>query len=157
MNFTPQRGRGRAAVTIDITALIDVVFLLLIFLLVTTTFRKDDHAFMLDLPTSSAEEVQVTVDKTAVFVDRKGGLHLLVISEGSTPDAKPSPTQAMSQEVLTSKLKALYTQDPNREIAIRGEKEANFQRMVDVIAVVKDVGFRRIWFPYDHAQPRGPD
>ena len=54
------RGRGRAQTVIDITSLLDVVFLLIIFLIVTTTFRKNEHAFVVELPTSGTEVVEVT-------------------------------------------------------------------------------------------------
>ncbi len=153
MNFAGGRNRGRALVTIDITALIDVVFLLLIFLLVTTTFRKDDHAFLIEMPTSSAKEVSVTIDKTTVYVDKTGGLHLLLMPANGAPTA-PSKATKVSPEALTQKLTALYAKDPEQEIAIRGERKAQFQRMVDVIAIIKDVGFRKVWFPYEHDTPK---
>ncbi len=64
MNFRKAKKGSKALVTLDMTALIDVVFLLLIFLLVTTTFRRDEHAFVIDLVNSSSEQVTVTTDKS---------------------------------------------------------------------------------------------
>jgi biopolymer transport protein ExbD len=150
MNFRNALSRKRPLVAIDITALIDVVFLLLIFLLVTTTFRKDEHAFLIELPTAGVEEVSVTVDKTTVFVDRDGGLHLLTMASGQPVDpGSTSNATRVTPAELTTRLTTLHKKNPDQEIAVRGERQANFQKMVDVIAVIKNVGFRRIWFPYE--------
>ncbi|MFC3151574.1 ExbD/TolR family protein [Litoribrevibacter euphylliae] len=51
MNF---RTKKRDDVSVDLTPLIDVVFLLLIFFMVSTTFTKETH-LEIDLPESSAE------------------------------------------------------------------------------------------------------
>ena len=51
MNFRSQK---REEVSIDLTPLIDVVFLLLIFFMVSTTFTKETH-LEIDLPESSTE------------------------------------------------------------------------------------------------------
>ena len=42
----------REMISMELTPLIDVVFLLLIFFLVTSTFKKDEFALLLKLPTS---------------------------------------------------------------------------------------------------------
>jgi biopolymer transport protein ExbD len=44
------RRKRRETLTADLTPLIDVVFLLLIFFLVTSVFRKDELALLLKLP-----------------------------------------------------------------------------------------------------------
>lgn len=46
------RRSRRETLTMDLTPLIDVVFLLLIFFLVTSTFKKDELALLLKLPKS---------------------------------------------------------------------------------------------------------
>ena len=81
MRFRPQRASRRLDAAIDITSLVDVVFLLLIFLLVTTTFKRQEHAFPIELPTSAVEQITVTTDKTTVFIDQSGGVRLLVVPE----------------------------------------------------------------------------
>ena len=42
--------RRRESLTLDMTPLVDVVFLLLIFFLVTSVFKKDELALLLNLP-----------------------------------------------------------------------------------------------------------
>lgn len=51
--------KKREIITPDITPLIDVVFILLIFFIVSSVFKKDELALVLNLPTSSAQEIEL--------------------------------------------------------------------------------------------------
>lgn len=46
------RRQRRESLTMDLTPLIDMVFLLLVFFLVTSTFKKDELALLMKLPKS---------------------------------------------------------------------------------------------------------
>ena len=147
MNFRQARGGGRTAATIDITSLVDVVFLLLIFLLVTTTFKRDEHAFPIELPTAGVEQVVVSSDKTTIFVTAAGSLHLLMVPTDA--EGGMAKTEEVSREALITKLQALHTRRPDAPIGIRAEKDTSYQKMIDVVALVEQAGFRNIWFPYE--------
>ncbi len=150
MNLRPTKRRARAATAIDITSLVDVVFLLLIFLLVTTTFKKQEHSFPIDLPTAGVEQVTITSDKTTIFISRSGELHLLTVpldGEGAEGSAT-ADVEAVSRDQLAVRLAELYRRRPDTPIAIRGDNETRYQKMIDVVALVEQAGFRNIWFPY---------
>ncbi len=70
MNLRPDRSDER--VDINLTPLIDVVFLLLIFFMVSTTF--DRHAKLkVELPEASAQKEQQQIDEPVVLsIDAKG-------------------------------------------------------------------------------------
>ena len=141
--------RRRSGATVELTPLIDVVLLLLIFLLVTTQFRRDQHAFPIQLPTSSIEQVTVTTDKTTVFVDATGALHLLVVPADAPPGSDDlSQAKAVTAQELEEELRAMHARRPDAPVAIRGEASTSYQAMIDVVAVLERVGFRNIWFPY---------
>ena len=53
--------KKREFLTPDLTPLIDVVFLLLIFFLVSSAFKKEELALILNLPTSKEAEEKVTM------------------------------------------------------------------------------------------------
>jgi len=144
-------------VAIDITSLVDVVFLLLIFLLVTTTFKKDEHAFPITLPTSSHASVTVTTDKTTVFIDGEGTFHLLVIP-ADAPMGSVDETMAVpvTEEELRARLLAIHAKTPSTPIAIKGEKSTSYQDMVNVVSLLEDVGFRQIFFPYQLQENSAP-
>ena len=70
MNLRPQERRSPE---VDITPLIDVVFLLLIFFMVSTTFDRESQ-ILIELPEASGEEavhepkeLEITIDPTGIF------------------------------------------------------------------------------------------
>lgn len=78
MNF--RRQRNREEVSVNLTPLIDVVFLLLIFFMVSTTFTKETH-LAIDLPASSgalqpeqSQQVEITISKSGEFSVNGQGL-----------------------------------------------------------------------------------
>tara|TARA_R110000850_G_scaffold271566_1_gene405957 strand:+ start:325 stop:744 length:420 start_codon:yes stop_codon:yes gene_type:complete len=58
-------------VSVDLTPMIDVVFLLLIFFMVSTTFTKESH-LEIDLPQSSAEPAKPAIDEIEVVINAAG-------------------------------------------------------------------------------------
>lgn len=151
MNFrgTAGRQRRRSQAVIEITSLIDVVFLLLIFLLITTTFKQQEYAFVIDLPTSSSEQVTVSTDKTTVFITKEGDTYLLELPPGEAPGPPlPGSDKKVDAATLQRRLKALHEKTPDAQIAIRAEKSTSYQSMMDVVGTLQDIGFRNIWFPY---------
>jgi len=59
--------KRRETLGLDLTPIIDVVFILLIFFIVSSVFKKEELALVLDLPNSSAKEMEV--DKDQVFIE----------------------------------------------------------------------------------------
>ncbi|HJE02938.1 biopolymer transport protein ExbD [Aliarcobacter thereius] len=59
--------KRREQLGLDLTPIIDVVFILLIFFLVTSVFKKEELALMLDLPKAEAKGVQVKTEQ--VFIE----------------------------------------------------------------------------------------
>jgi biopolymer transport protein ExbD len=73
MNLSP--GHKEESVEVNLTPLIDVVFLLLIFFMVTTTF--DQHAKLkVSLPESSAKASQQQESPLVLSIDAKGNYFL---------------------------------------------------------------------------------
>jgi biopolymer transport protein ExbD len=58
--------RRREPLSPDMTPLIDVVFLLLIFFLVSTSFKKDELALLLNLPTSQASQEMIAKEEVNI-------------------------------------------------------------------------------------------
>jgi biopolymer transport protein ExbD len=150
-----QRRKSRTRLAVDITALLDVTFNLIIFLVVTTNFHKEEHAFIIELPTASNENVQVATDKTTVYVTRSGELYLLRVAadEPATGPVAVDTNQKLTREALMRELKALYDKDKELPIAVRGEKDASYQTLMDVVSAIQEVGFKSVWFPYELEQP----
>ena len=79
--------RERQEATVEMTPLIDVVFLLLIFFMVSTTFIRETQ-LKIELPEASGELLEIEEDVIEVTVDRLGDYavndRLLVNSEMRT-------------------------------------------------------------------------
>ena len=82
-----KRRRGRHEATVELTPLIDVVFLLLIFFMVSTTFVRETQ-LKIDLPEASGEVQEVEPETIEIIIDRRGEYsvsgRLLVNSEKRT-------------------------------------------------------------------------
>jgi biopolymer transport protein ExbD len=68
--------KKRESIAPDLTPLIDVVFILLIFFIVSSVFKKEELALVLDLPSSQAQALEIkekeifielSSDKLALF------------------------------------------------------------------------------------------
>ena len=57
MKIERTKRRGKGELTLEITPLIDVVFLLLIFFLVATTFEDINSGIKIELPQSTIREI----------------------------------------------------------------------------------------------------
>ena len=63
--------RARQEVEVNLTPLIDVVFLLLIFFMVSTTFTKETH-LSIDLPESNSQSNRVADLQIEILITREG-------------------------------------------------------------------------------------
>ena len=126
MNFRPAK-KGRSLI-INITSLIDVMFLLLIFFMVTSTFRNQP-AINLVLPRSST--ASETVDTpTIVFLTATGDVFL--------NDAPVAP------EDLAPALERLHVSTGDDRIVLRADQDASHGRVVEMIDTIKQSGFTRV-------------
>lgn len=62
--------KKRSTITPDLTPLIDVVFILLIFFIVSSVFKKEELALFLDLPSSSAQELEVEKKEISIEISK---------------------------------------------------------------------------------------
>jgi len=65
----------REEMSVNLTPLIDVVFLLLIFFMVTTTFREESE-IEIDLPQASNQPVEQVGNPLEVVIDRDGRFYI---------------------------------------------------------------------------------
>ena len=68
MQFRRQKNQQ---VDVNLTPLIDVVFLLLIFFMVSTSFTKETH-LSLDLPEATGDESTVAVESVEITISTNG-------------------------------------------------------------------------------------
>ncbi|MCB1181800.1 biopolymer transporter ExbD [bacterium] len=126
MRFRPQK-KGRSLI-INVTTLIDVMFLLLIFFMVTSTF-KNQPAVNLVLPRSAT--ATETVDTPSVLYltrDDRIFLNDTEVDETRLPE-------------LLGRLRASTGED---RMVLRADEAASHGRVVALIDTIKQSGFTRV-------------
>ncbi len=108
MHFKRQ---NTTALTVDVTPLIDVVFLLLIFFMVSTTFTKESH-ISLNLPEATGEEKTQQPHQIELLIDINGQY---VINERSLVSTKIETIKTALLEVAAGDLTTplIITADAN--------------------------------------------
>jgi biopolymer transport protein ExbD len=151
MNFRAGGRRRRFDVVIDITSLVDVVFQLLIFLVITTTYKKDEHAFAIDLPTATETDLIVSVqeDRPTVFIGREGELFFLSLPDEADPAALAAAGQPITAEQLEERLRALAAARPDVELSVKAQLDTPYQRFIDVMNLARKVGLKNVILPYE--------
>lgn len=133
MNLRPKRQQDSNLV--DITPLIDVVFLLLIFFMVSTTFDKETR-LKVDLPEASTEASASPVEeKIEIVIDPSG--HFFVNNE-----------ELIRHDLHTLK-KALWNISqgrPDIPVVITGDKSAPYQAAMTVLDAAGQMGLTRLSF-----------
>ncbi len=137
MNFNSQQEQDETG--IELTPLIDVVFLLLIFFMISTTFTKET-SLKINLPESSGEqtgnapssvEVQVGANSQyAIASDVDGAAKALINSE---------------RETLKSALSE-YQQSEGLLLIIRADKKAPHEAVIRVMDVAQEIGLQNVTF-----------
>jgi biopolymer transport protein ExbD len=126
VKFRPaKKGRG---LILNVTSLIDVMFLLLIFFMVTSTF-KNQPAINLVLPRSAT--ASETVDTPSVLyltADDRIFLNDAEVDEARLPE-------------LLGQLRASSAED---RMVLRADKDASHGRVVALIDTIKQSGFTRV-------------
>ncbi len=130
MNFRP--GRRRDEFGIDLMPLIDVVFLLLIFFLITTSFTR---------PREEREiEVNLPSGVTGSEASSEEPVELVVTSEGDVRFEGEAP----AGNTLEEQLKTLKEERPEAAIMLRGDTEAAHGKVVETLDAIKASGFQKV-------------
>lgn len=126
---------------IELTPLIDVVFLLLIFFMVTTTFTEESE-LKINLPESQQNnEATVTPDTVEVYVNQSSGYAV------KAPSAKaPQLLVNNSRETLYRALKPFQKQRDDILLVIRADKLATHESVIQVMDIAQQVGLTRVTF-----------
>lgn len=132
MNF--QRGKGRDEPEINLIPMIDVLLVILIFLMVTTTFSQIAE-LQINLPSADAEKQEQKPDEIVVAVDATGRY---VINR--VPLASPD-VDALS---LAMRRAAGDRTDP--VVVINADAQASHQSVVNVMEAARLAGYSRISF-----------
>jgi biopolymer transport protein ExbD len=114
-----------------IVSLIDILAILLIFVIVTTTFKRDQPAVVINLPDSKTATAAPSVaDRAVLSISKESRLYL---------DGKPVELANLKQALLE-----MLAATPNRGLALNADKQAPFGVVISVMDVLKEANVRNV-------------
>jgi len=121
-------GKRKDSPDVNLTPLIDVVFLLLIFFMVSTTFKKET-AIKIDLPEATAKPVTSKKEKFELVVDSRGRYFL-------------NKKQLVNQDLKTVKqvLSKNLGRHSKRPVIIRADSKAPHGSVVTIMDAARQLG-----------------
>jgi len=136
MNFSR---RNRQPLEITLTPMIDVVFLLLIFFMVTTTFSQQSE-LKINLPEAKGVESE-SKEKMIVLTINADGLYFINGDDGL-------PHQLVNQKNETLRRALIQTAGKTRLIpfVISADSKTDHQSVVTVLDIASQLGFKKITF-----------
>ncbi|MHB8914694.1 MAG: ExbD/TolR family protein [Thiobacillus sp.] len=138
MNF--QRDHRRDEPEINLIPLIDVLLVILIFLMVTTTYARFSE-LKINLPTSGAEQTPNKPKQIEVTVDASGNYQ---INDALLTQASPT--------TLATALKQAAGNDNDPVLVINADAKATHQSVINVMEAARQLGMSRITFATQTAQ-----
>jgi len=126
--------RSGGTLILEITPLIDVVFLLLIFFMLATSF-DERSAFKIDLPKSTAAKTKSTLKEVQVLVDKDRNVYLRYTdNSGKSQNEKLDLTSFVS--VVSEKL----NNSENKDVIISADKDIDYGFIVEIMSLLKESG-----------------
>ncbi len=130
MNFRARR--KRPVTLLDMTPLIDVVFQLLIFFLLTSTYVQDQQrssaSVPVELPESSLSATETPADDLVVSIDERGEVFI--------------GDERFELNELSVQLTRVAQVNPNTIVLLRGDQRVPYGRIGEVMAIIRAAGLR---------------
>jgi biopolymer transport protein ExbD len=132
MNF--RRGKAREEPEINLVPLIDVMMVILIFLMITTTYSKYTE-LQINLPTADAEKQLERPNEVAVLVNAQGQY---VINK--------APVAYSSIDQLAGELRRAASSLKEPVVVISADANATHQSVIRVMEAARSAGLSQITF-----------
>ncbi|RIK73758.1 MAG: hypothetical protein DCC68_24325 [Planctomycetota bacterium] len=118
----------RPGLTLDMTPLIDCVFQLLIFFMLSSTFLTP--ALELELPEASARAADAPPEQVFLSITTKGELYL--------------NQEPIAWDALETRLAGVLSASAHKVVTVRGDKEMQFDYFVRAFSAAQAAGATRI-------------
>jgi biopolymer transport protein ExbD len=114
---------------IELTPIIDMVFLLLIFFLAATTFHQSEREMQIALPAaSSAGPISTALREIVINVDENGRI---IVSGG-----------VLEPEDLRTLINDAVAANPDQKVTVRGDRTTAYANIVQVLDICKGGGIQ---------------
>jgi biopolymer transport protein TolR len=135
MAMTTGNGRGRLAASryrpmsdINVTPLVDVMLVLLVVFMVTAPLLT--VGVPVDLPQTQAPPINEPKEPTVITLNKDGEIF---IQEAMVP-----------MDTLVAKLQAITGSNPDAVLYVRGDKDINYGKVLEVMSLISNAGFHKV-------------
>ena len=128
--------RTRAGPLLPMSAMVDILFLLLIFFITTASFQEQEKQIDVDVPVYESPAHASGKTQTVIAV-KEGGV---VIMGGEEFNLGTDG----EKDRFHQKLVGLHTLYPEESILVRGDKETRYGIVIRVIDLVRDAKFTNV-------------
>ena len=126
--------RSGGTLVLEITPLIDVVFLLLIFFMLATSF-DERSAFKIDLPKSTVAKTKSTLKEVQVLVDKEKNIYLRY-----TDNSGKSQSEKLDLSSFVSVVSEKLNNSENKDVIISADKDIDYGFIVEIMSLLKESG-----------------
>ena len=126
--------RSGGTLVLEITPLIDVVFLLLIFFMLATSF-DERSAFKIDLPKSTAAKTKSTLKEVQVLVDKDRNVYVRF-----TDNSGKSQNESLDLTSFVSVVSEKLNNSENKDVIISADKDIDYGFIVEIMSLLKESG-----------------
>ena len=116
---------------INLSSMIDVMFILIIFFLVTTTFKEEEIDHLVNLPVDARNQaLSESAGKMVKINVRKSGAYVLMGKQ-------------VTEEQLSEWMKTEADKDPKVKVLIRADRDVKHLYVANVLSICGHVGVPR--------------
>ena len=109
----------RSRAQVPIVPMIDILFILLVFFIVSTTFKKPREVLHIELPTiKEIPSDKITDTRSVIAVDAEGNITL--------------DTLAVPEGLLDAYLMAYQKQNPGRKLELEADRRLSLERLLGI-------------------------
>jgi biopolymer transport protein ExbD len=122
---------GEVLSDINVTPLVDVMLVLLIIFIITVPVALKEHK--VNLPKASNLPTQTKPEDVTIAVDKSGEIYW-------------NARLLANQDALKTELRAAARQQPQPEVHIRGDSDARYMYVGQVLVAAQQIGIRKVAF-----------
>lgn len=127
-NIFYRKGKSGVINSINVTPLVDVMLVLLIIFMITSPMLVT--GISVDLPNSKAKPIAGQDEPVSITVDRFGGTYI--------------NSRKINQQNLVEKLRAITSEKYDTRIFVRGDKLADYGKVIKVVGLINSAGFSKV-------------
>jgi len=134
------QSRYRPLAEINVTPMVDVMLVLLIIFMVTAPLMTSGVS--VDLPKTNAQPINNDSQPLTVSIRANGDVYL--------------QDEQVAMPDVVGKLKAIASNNPDRRIFVRGDKDLPYGRIMEIMGIITQGGFTHVALLAEQTGPNTP-